>query len=227
MTLNAGSNDDRVNIYSTAAATPVTINAGPGDDHVELHDLTPLLDGIQGAVTVHGQGHTDKYLGDGLELRDDGNLTAHTYTFTATQIMRTGMATVTYDGMEGAGVKGGLGDDTFYVHSTTGILNGVASAGGSDTYIVGGPDNTLAHLEGSLLVGEDGGEADWLILNDQGNNAAQSYVIFATEVNGASPRFVVAYNVPGYGTGAVENVVLNAGGGGNTFRSTASTPPRH
>jgi hypothetical protein len=216
LALHAGSFNDRVNIYSTHAQTPLTVFAGLGDDHVELHDTYSLLDGIQGAVTVYGQGH-DTPLGDGLELRDDANPLAWTYTFTASAIARQGpgpqMAMVTYHDMDVVGLEGGLGNDTYHVLSTAGGWNVVASSGGSDVYVVGGPNHTLANLQGSLNIAEFGNEADWLILNDQGNSAAQNYALTATEVNGTNPHFVISYNV--YGT--VENVVLNAASGGNAF----------
>jgi Ca2+-binding RTX toxin-like protein len=217
-TITAHDSDDVIRIHSTPANTPLTVYAGDGDDHVELHDASSLpntlLDGIQGGVTVHGQGHNTP-LGDGLELRDDGNVADHIYTFTATQILRTGMATVTYDGMETVGLEGGLGNDTYDVHSTAGVWNVVASSGGSDVYVVGGPNHTLAALPGTLNIAEFGNDMDWLILNDQGNSVAQTYAVTDTEVNGTNPHFVILYKA--FWPGTVENVVLNAASGGNTF----------
>jgi len=211
LTLNAGNGNDTINVNGTAAATPALINAGGGNDHIEVN--TPIgLDGLQGALTVDGQGHQSGTLGDGLELRDDPNPTGRTYTVEAAGITRDDIAPIAYVGIEHLGISAGTGNDVFNVRGTppTPFFMGVNGNMGDDVFNVGSVNNTLDTV-GPVVVHDIGGGYDQLFLNDQGNAAASNYFISENEVNRVSPYMVVQYGP----TEPLERVVLNGGSGGN------------
>ena len=213
LTLNAGAGNDTINVNSTAATTPVLINAGGGNDHIEVN--TPIgLDGLQGALTVDGQGHQPGTLGDGLELRDDPNPAGHTYTVEAAGITRDGIAPITYVGVEHLGISAGTGNDVFNVRGTppTPFFMGVNGNKGDDIFNVGSINNTLDTV-GPVVVHDIGGGYDQLFINDQGNSTATNYFISENEVNRVSPYMVVQYGP----TEPLERVVLNGGSGGNAI----------
>lgn len=211
LTLNAGGGNDTVNVNSTAAATPVLVNAGGGNDHIEVN--TPVgLDGIQGALTVDGQGHLPDTIGDGLELRDDPNASGHTYTVTENGVGRDGIAPITYVGVEHMGISASAHDDVFHVQGTPAspFFVGVDGNDGDDVYNVGSAANSLDAASRVAVHDSDGGY-DQLFLNDQGFGAATSYFITENEVNRLSPYLTIQYGV----TYPLERVVLNGGSGGN------------
>jgi PKD domain len=91
--INSGGGNDTVTIRATTGL--LTVNAGDGNDVVKIGSITHNLNGIQGAVTVNGQAGTDT-----LNIDDQGSLTPHVYTQTATTLSRSGAATITFSGIE-------------------------------------------------------------------------------------------------------------------------------
>ena len=211
--LNAGSGSDTINVNNTSALAPFTVNAGDGNDHIEVN--TPVgLNGLNGALTVNGQGHLPNSLGDGLELRDDPTAIGHTYTVQATTVSRTGIPTISYSGIDHLGISASSHADTFHVRSMPDdmIFMGVSGNAGNDTFNVGSLANSLDQI-GSVVVGDIGGGFDRLNINDQGSATPTAYNVTATEVNSANPHFVVGY---GYNDVPLEKVTFDAGQGGNS-----------
>src|SRR4029453_8900978 len=119
-----------------------------GNDHIEVN--TPAgLDNLKGTLTVNGQGHAPDSLGDGLELRDDPNLLGHTYTINDGLIARKGVAPINYSGIDHLGIMGGTKDDLFKVHRLPDEMPflAVSGHGGNDTFVLGGPANTLDAID--------------------------------------------------------------------------------
>src|SRR5262249_22382074 len=88
--VNAGGGANPINVLGTAAGTGVTVNAGGGSDTVNVGGGNSLS-GIQGALTVNGQLGTNT-----LNLNDQADPGAQTYTLSATTLARSGAAAVTY-----------------------------------------------------------------------------------------------------------------------------------
>src|SRR5262249_44485944 len=99
LNLNAENGDNTIWVVATAAGTATTINAGAGIDTVNVGFVlfSATLNGIQGPLTVNGQGGTDS-----VNFLDSGSTVQNFYTYTvgATTVARTGMATVTYGTVE-------------------------------------------------------------------------------------------------------------------------------
>jgi hypothetical protein len=99
-------------IYSTAAGTPVTINAGSGANVVDLTPFSGNQNNLAGAVTVNGGSATT------INVDDQLNTVASTYTVTSTTVSRSGFGGLTYAGPAALTLNGGA----IYVVCSPGIV---------------------------------------------------------------------------------------------------------
>jgi hypothetical protein len=185
-----GQQNDSFDVQSTRK--PVFLYGGPGNDMIEVGDSANTLDGIQGALTISGQGGAD-----GLEINDHGSELAHDYTLssgaTFSTLTRSGAAPITYDDTtETVAVLGSSGHDTWTVLSPAPAFPVIFVGQGTQNTLVG-PDSpstvwqilgadsgllglvTFQHMQN--LVG--GGSSNTFHFNNQGS--------ISGTINGGSP----------------------------------------
>src|SRR5207302_1331617 len=127
VTLNGGSAANIYNIDTTAAGTSYAINGGAADDNFAISEAM-----LAGAVTLASGGGSDSFTiseamlagavtvtsGGGSDTLTVNGVGPDNFTITATTIVRTGSATITYDSPNGTTVNiralivNGLGADT-------------------------------------------------------------------------------------------------------------------
>jgi acrosin len=170
LTLNAESGADTINVTSTAAGCSTVINAGSGNDTVNVGSATSSLDAIQGALSLNGQAGTDV-----LYFNDQAAAAGHTYTFTASSLMRSGAAVMYFGTFETVNLTGTSHDDSLILSSlpagTMMLLdlgagnNGVYGPNTSNVWEINGYSNGGGHarLNGLYtiygIVGLSGGTA--------------------------------------------------------------------
>ena len=94
-------------------------------------DRRPHPNELLPTTTLHGNVLP---VGDTLNINDQGDTDAHTYTVTGTTVVRTGAATVTYGTIETLAVNAGTNADTIDVTTTAASVNTTINAGdGGDT----------------------------------------------------------------------------------------------
>src|SRR5262249_34525997 len=142
-----------------------------------------------------------------------GEITPHTYTVTATTVVRSpGGPTITYLNIESLNLHPGRllamvpGDNVVDVLSTDADTAVEIDAGGGTTVNVGNEDGTLDDLQGPLSVNGDDGSVI-LNVNDQGSDSGQDYSVADSTVD-RSGAATISY-------GGVANLTVNAGQGGN------------
>lgn len=218
LTINGGSGIDTINIRRTIVALGVAVNGGSENDTINIGSSGNSLDTILGTVTVNGDTSTT---GDTLNLNDQGDTDAHTYTVNSTTLSRNGAALITYGTIEQINVNGGSGGNIVDVRSTAfGTDVTVNSGSGSDTINIGSVGNSLDAILGSVSVnGQSPASGETLNINDHGDADGHTYSISATTVtrNGSA-------NID-YAT--VESLILNAALGVNIVNvlgSLSTTP---
>jgi hypothetical protein len=102
------------------------------------------LDSIQGALTLHGQ------TANSITVFDDlMNAAVQTYTLSSNTLKRTGMADITYDGLDQVALFGGTANDTFNVPSTLATTPvSIISSGGNDIFNVSATVKNLSTSTG-------------------------------------------------------------------------------
>ncbi len=239
LTINGISGNDTFNVRSTSAAT--TLNTGTGINTVNLGSIAPvnggIVDGIQGALTIVGNGS------DVLNIDDTGSVADKVGAMTSSTLTGLGMGVggITFGGISvlniglGSGndtltivntpsvptnINGNSGDDTFNVQGTTGVTNLNGGAGndtfnlGSLTPAVGGNVNSIA---GQLNI-NGGGNSDVINVDDTGDTVANAGYLTSTQLTGLGLGSGVNYL-------AVESLNINLGSGNDMFgvQSTNAT----
>jgi hypothetical protein len=173
----SSTNNITYNINSTAAGTPLTVNAGNGANVVNLAPSTDNLNNLAGAVTVNaGSAST-------VNVDDQNNSAAATYTVTSTTVSRAGFGGLTYAGLGALVVNGGSHADTYNVQSTASVTAVTVNGGvGSDTFTLGS-GNSLGGIQGALTV-NGGGGTNTLTANDSSSASGQPYVLSSTQLLG-------------------------------------------
>jgi hypothetical protein len=268
LTINLGSGADTLLITSTLATTPVTISTGNGTDTVNVQNissavsittgtgtdtinvgsLAPTLTGgnlslIQGALTIHGGGHTT------LVLDDDADTIAGAATLTSTTFTGLAMAAagITYSGLSNFDLAlgnkgnvltvastsaatsyqftGGTGGDTFNIQSTN-ATGPVAITTGTGTNIVNiaSATNTLAGILGQISVTGTG--TDTLNLNDSGSSASRTINITSAQINITGLAAVLYTTIDTLsitlGSGTITGTITSTATGTNTTLTTGS-----
>jgi len=113
VSLDGGSASDVYNIESTASGTPATVIGGGGNDTFNVTPTSENLSNIAGNLTLDGNGGTDS-----VNINDQSNTTASTYSVSSSSVSRTGSGTITYSLDENLTDAGGSGGNTFNVSGT-------------------------------------------------------------------------------------------------------------
>jgi hypothetical protein len=191
---NAGSTGGNyLNIYSTALGAKYDVYAGSGINEFIVAGLPYTLDGIHGALAMHGSGNG--YPNNNLvELVDFGSTSGHSYQLTAGKTPESGaeqrfslttgqrdMAPITYDGINSYTVVSTATNSAINVLSVNMFLDVETTNG--DTVTIGsrapGLGGTLAGITGELLILSASltAQKPQIILDDSGNTSTAARTI--------------------------------------------------
>jgi hypothetical protein len=135
LTLSGGAGTDVYNIQGTALGTATTASGGAGNDTFNVGSSAKVLSTILGALTVKGNGGTNK-----LSANDQGNAAAASLTLSATTLTRSGGISITFGTLNSVALTGGSGGNT---------LTLAAAAATTTTADLGSGLNTLTGPNGS------------------------------------------------------------------------------
>jgi hypothetical protein len=212
--LYGGSGNDTYNIESTASGEPVSIQGGAGNDTFNVSPTAKNLSNIQGALTVWGLGGSNS-----LNVFDQNDTAAATYSITSSTVTRSGAAAISYDSVASVNLYGGSGNDTYNIESTaSGEPVLIEGGAGNDTFNVSPSAKNLETIGGPLTVWGFGG-SNSLNVFDQNNTGAATYSVTSSSVTRAGTA-AISY-------ASVNSVNLDGGSGNDTYNieSTASGTP--
>jgi hypothetical protein len=162
-------------INGTASGTPLTINAGSGANVLDLTPTSENLNDLAGAVTINaGSAST-------VNVDDQLNAAAATYTVTATTVSRSGFGGLTYAGLGALVLNGGSHADTYNILGTAAGSSVTAQGGAANDTFNLGSGHSLNGLLGAVTV-NGGGGSNTLVVNDSSSAAGQSYTLSATQL---------------------------------------------
>ncbi|MCI0456007.1 MAG: hypothetical protein L0Z62_03385 [Gemmataceae bacterium] len=169
LTINAGDQNDTVNVRASVSTVAFTVNAGAGDDMVTVGSHVGTLDEVFGAVTVNGDGQTATGPGDRLLVSDSGVLPLpRTYNLSATSVSRWGKGAIHYSNVESLQLNVGGVDDIVNVSGTAaGSATTLNTGAGADTVNVGTASSSLSNLMGDLTITGPSVQLDTLIVSDE------------------------------------------------------------
>ena len=179
--VNEGQGSNVVNVRSTSADTAVAVSLKAGGaDTVNVGSVGNSLDAILGPVSVAGEIGQDGTVVDSLNINDQGDGSANTYTLAvgyferpdyafplvAGTISRNGAALISYyNGFTGLTVNAGVNNDIIHVKSTAALAPVRINAGAGDDTITVGHDGSVGAIRGPLAVNGQGG-LDRLSIDD-------------------------------------------------------------
>jgi hypothetical protein len=204
MTLDGGAANDTYDIESTSAHTPVTVSGGAGNDTFNVSPTAKDLGTIQGGLSIAGFGGSNH-----VNLFDQADAKAVTYSVTSSTVTRTGAAPISYTSVSSLTLDGGKGGDIYNIESTSASTPvTVAGEAGNDTFNVSPTARSLGTIQGNLTILDFGGNNN-LVLDDQANAAGTTYSLTSSTVTraGAAP---ISYS-------SMNSLVLNGGSGNDTY----------
>jgi hypothetical protein len=164
------------NIDGTASGTPLTINAGSNYNVLNLTPTSENLNDLAGGVIINTGSSVST-----VNVDDQLNAAAATYTVTATTLSRSGFGGLTYAGLGALALNGGSNADTYNLQSTaTGSTVTAQGGAANDTFNLGS-GNSLNGLLGALTV-NGGGGGDTLNANDSKSAGGQSYTLSSSQL---------------------------------------------
>jgi Ca2+-binding RTX toxin-like protein len=212
VTVHGNGGNDSFNVRANSG--DLVLNGNGGNDTFNFDSTAPAgsngtLNGITGPVTITGGDNTDTiYLDDRADSGD--NL----MTLTTAVISGLGTGGINYLGFEGITAELGSGADTVNVR-TLNIPFTLNTGGGADTVHVGSnaglgdTNGTLATIAGALTFnGGTGGGT--VIFDDTGDGTTNTGTLTGTTLTGLGLGGGLTY-------ASLSNLVINLGGGGNTF----------
>lgn len=240
-TVNGGIGNDTFYVQTTSA--PLTINTGGGFNVVDIGSTAPylgsVLDGIQGQVTVTGDGK------DTLNIDDTGSTTNETGTLTATTLTGLGLGAngIVYSGIAALNVNLASGNDVFNIQSTNGGTSTVLNTGaGTNTINIGSLEPVTGGVVDGILGALNliGSGTDTLNVDDTGSTINKTGTLTSTTLTGLGMGTsgivysgIAALNINlGFGndgfnirsTNAATATVLNTGAGSNTVNIGSLAP---
>jgi hypothetical protein len=240
LVLTVGTGNDVVRVKGTPAGVVTYLANSGGSDLFAVGDGTGGLGDLFGTVFVLGRG-SDRAVVTGTAADTTYTLSG-TYVYLAS---RPGIR-VGSSGVNRLELRAGAGSDTVNVTATVaGVTTVVATGGGNDTVNVGSvPDpapygtvvgDRLETVRGPLTVDGEG-DADTLVLRDQGSGIGSTYLLGGSTVLVSSlPGFALTYwgvenlglntsaaddTIVLFGTGLPFYVGLDAGAGNDVLRGT-------
>jgi hypothetical protein len=197
-------------VESTPINTTVTLELGDGTNDVTISPTAQNLDGIQGPVTVDGNGGTPQ-----LTVDDQADAYSRTHTVTSSSVTRTSAATVSYFNLPKVTLNGAsAAAQTYDVSSTLDSCPVDIFAGSqADIFNVGyqsPTSNNLSALFASLTL-HGGGGGDSLNVNDHDFTAGDTYTWRSNTLKVQRlPHFTLTYD-------GINSAALQAGSGTDQF----------
>ncbi len=211
--LRGGAGGNLIQVAGVSSLTSVRIYPGLGDDVVDVGTSADLLDAIR-SLNIVDQGGSDQ-----LILRDQGQTVARSYVSDLNFGLRLGAvitrstfggipaANITYDRVESVTLHTGSGNDTFQVAGVPLDTTFTVHAGlGTDTMDVANfvsfdnegveiqAANTLDRIRGPLHFDGEG-DADSLVMRDNGSTARRDYTVAPTSVTRSDrPTAPISYS---------------------------------
>ena len=157
--LNGGSGNDVMYLLASASGSFLALNGGTGTDSFVITGSNGSVNGDLGTMAVNGQGGTT----DQLVMNDSDATGTHTYTVQSTNVSRSGMGPLSYQGIGVLSILLGQGANTLQVYSeASGTVTVLYGEGGSDNDYV-----TVAQTSGyKNLVFMGGGGTETLHVLD-------------------------------------------------------------
>jgi hypothetical protein len=236
-TVNMGNQNFTVNIEQTVSGRPVYVNLGGGTDAVNISPAAHNLDNIQGAINVQGG------IGiDSLNVYDQSNAAAQTFSLGASSLSRSGSAAITYGTeMNVVTINGGNGNNTYNVTGTEDAFattlntgNGqdtvnVSRTGFSGTFTInegtGGDDvnlgatvHSLNNVQSTVRVNGNHLGVDNLTVDDQGNSTNQTFTLNSSSISRTGVATIQFNNL-------LNNIFVLSGTGGATVNVLAISTP--
>jgi hypothetical protein len=172
------SQDNPINVESTAAGATTTVNAGYSNNAVAVTPTSQNLASLGGPLTVNGQGGTDS-----LTVHDEQNSANDSYWIQSNGLGRTNVGTIAFSGLEGIALDAGSGANAINIYGTPAGATASVNAGpGDDGTYVAGLTGQLSSLGGPLAVSGDAG-TDSLWVYDTSSSDAGSYTLTSTTLS--------------------------------------------
>ena len=148
--VHLGTGPDNANLYSLAPGVTNSFDAGAGDDALVVGSSGgKTLTGILGSATLDGGAGTDSLL-----FGDSGQIGRHTYRIDSNTFTRDEMGTVTFGGVESAGLTSSGGADNIF------------KKGSFPFTFITGPGADYVSSEDSVADSVDCGDANDLVFGD-------------------------------------------------------------
>jgi hypothetical protein len=192
-----GAGNDSFDLEQTPAGVPVTLYLGSGNDIVNFGASAHTLGGLGADVNVVGGQGTDT-----VNVYDQANGGATTYTLDGGKLSRSGAGTIHYSWIDNVNIYGGSAADTYNVANTekkfTTTLNvpGAGSSvnvqattgplalnisGSSATVVVSDAASTLNGIQGAVSINGQGASTTLKVI-DAGNPVSENYTVSATSI---------------------------------------------
>ena len=224
ITITTGAGTDLVAVWRSGAHT--TFNSAGGMDVVNVGNATDGVQSIHATLQIRNTPNFTQLMLDNSADTTARTATIEDYVDGSDHFGRiTGLAPseINYrviDVLTAPTVRGGSGDDTFYLRSLD-AARGLVLEGsdGADAFLLGSGTNQVEPINGLTTV-SGGAGSDLLTFNDQGELAPLGFTVTATTVN-RHAMGQVAY-------AALEAVVIDCSGGvgrTHTVNGTAAGTP--
>jgi hypothetical protein len=155
----------------------VAILAGNGNDTFNVSPTAKNLANIKGPLTVWGMGGSNS-----LNVFDQNDSTASTYTITSSSVTRSGSAAISYASVNAVNLDGGSNNDTYDVDSTaSGTPVSIIGGGGNNLYQISPSAENLNTIQGNVSI-EGGSGTNTLIVYDQNYTGLFDYSVTSSSV---------------------------------------------
>jgi parallel beta-helix repeat protein len=205
-TLKVDDSGNLLTVIGSSVYLPVSTQYAVGAQQLTRSATLVILAGPPFDPPIQSLSSTINYSGlNGLTITG-GPLGVYSY-----QVNSTG-------GTKNLTISGGPVPNTFTVEGTSAGTSTTINAGSkADVITVGGADNSLDPIQGSITVKGQGG-SDTLTVNDQGSSAAHTYTLTDGSLSRTGAA-VITYVTLG-------TLTVSGGSGGNTFQlqTTAAGP---
>ncbi len=155
-------------------------------------------------MTVWGLGGSNS-----LNVYDQNDTTAATYSVTSSSVTRSGSAAISYASLSSLELDGGSGNDTYNIESTAAATQvGVAAGNSTNTFNISPTAKDLSTIQGNLTV-SSGSNNNALVLDDQANSANSTYSLVGSTVSRTGTATITYLSV--------DSLVLNGGSGNDIY----------
>lgn len=195
-------------LITVAPAVPVDVQASTQDDQFNFGAPAQSLNGMSLPIALDGGAGNDS-----VSVNDQANVAGQTYTVNSNSIVPAAAAPFSFSNVELANLNTSSAADTIRVQSLGTTPISIVAGSGADNVILG----PLDALNGQITILAGLG-SDTLTVDDSTDSDSNSYSITPTIVSRGALSFT-------YSTMEVENLVLNAGNGGDNISVLGTSLP--